>query len=101
MGFQLRNQSRGPSQAVQQGRKPARHEAPASQAEPRLSALLEARSSWRGLEPSSFYFRHGQRLLNLLVLAAVLPLALALGLCIALINGVLFRDPRRIFFVQQ
>jgi lipopolysaccharide/colanic/teichoic acid biosynthesis glycosyltransferase len=53
----------------------------------------------RGVE--CFYERSGKRLVDLAVLAVVLPLACAVALPIAAWNLVVFRDPRKVFFLQQ
>ncbi|MEO6709999.1 MAG: sugar transferase [Planctomycetota bacterium] len=101
MPFQLRDPIRGALAAPRSDGKRAGGDPTPAEVEPMLGPLLEARSSWHGLEPTSFYFRRGQPLLNLLVLVTLLPPALPIGLAIALVNGILFRDPRQIFFVQQ
>lgn len=50
---------------------------------------------------SSFYERSGKRLLDLAVMAIALPLACVVALPIAAWNLVVFRDPRKVFFLQQ
>jgi lipopolysaccharide/colanic/teichoic acid biosynthesis glycosyltransferase len=47
-----------------------------------------------------FYVRHGKRWLGLCLLVTALPLVCALAFPIALVNAVLFRDPRRVLFTQ-
>jgi lipopolysaccharide/colanic/teichoic acid biosynthesis glycosyltransferase len=51
--------------------------------------------------PDSSYERSGKRLVDLALLAVVLPLACAVALPIAAWNLVVFRDPRKVFFLQQ
>lgn len=56
---------------------------------------------WDAATPGGFYARHGHRLLDLVLLAIALPLALGPGLVIAAINALVFRDPRQVFFLQD
>jgi lipopolysaccharide/colanic/teichoic acid biosynthesis glycosyltransferase len=56
---------------------------------------------WSGLAPRGIYAAGGQRALCLALVLAAAPLALALGALVALANLVYFRDPRRVFFVQE
>lgn len=51
--------------------------------------------------PTGAYCRYGKRLFDLAVILPLLPVALAFGLPIALLNAIVFRDPRRVFFVQE
>lgn len=48
-----------------------------------------------------FYERTGKRLVDLAVLAVALPFACAVALPVAAWNLVAFRDPRKVFFLQQ
>ena len=57
--------------------------------------------SWDELSPAGWYACHGRRLFDLVLLAVLLPMALAPMALIALCNWVLFRDRRRIFFCQE
>ena len=50
---------------------------------------------------TSFYARRGKRALDLAILAAAAPLALALSLPIALVNLAYFRRPSQILFTQD
>jgi lipopolysaccharide/colanic/teichoic acid biosynthesis glycosyltransferase len=71
--------------------------APARSTEP----AAELPPDWHALRPSGWYANGGQRVLCLALVLAALPLALALALPVALANLIYFRDPRRIFFVQE
>ncbi len=51
--------------------------------------------------PAGWYVRRGKRALDLALVALALPLALVPGLLVALGNGLLFRDPRKVFFCQE
>jgi lipopolysaccharide/colanic/teichoic acid biosynthesis glycosyltransferase len=53
------------------------------------------------LPPASFYERSGKRLVDLVLLAVALPFACVVALPIAAWNLVAFRDPRKVFFLQQ
>lgn len=50
---------------------------------------------------TGWYRRHGHRALDVAILFAALPPAILLGGCIALINAILFADPRKVFFLQE
>ena len=50
---------------------------------------------------STGYARWGKRAVHYALLIPAVPIALAFALPIALINGILFRDPRRILFRQE
>lgn len=75
-------------------------------AEARARAEAERREpigrepDWDALAPRGAYARRVRPLLDLILLLPVLPVALALGLPVFLVNLAVFRDPRRVFFVQ-
>jgi lipopolysaccharide/colanic/teichoic acid biosynthesis glycosyltransferase len=80
---------------------------PHAPAEPRprsavTPAPIEVRPEpdWEALAPKGFYARRGRRLVDLTLLALVLPPAVALGILVALANAVVLGDPRRVLFVQ-
>lgn len=54
-----------------------------------------------GLRADGFYERSGKRLVDLALLAVALPVACAVALPIAAWNLVAFKDPRKVFFLQQ
>ncbi len=58
-------------------------------------------TDWDALRPTHAYVRLGQPLLNWALLAVFGVPALALGCVIGLANLFQFRDPRRVFFVQE
>ncbi|QDU85246.1 UDP-N-acetylgalactosamine-undecaprenyl-phosphate N-acetylgalactosaminephosphotransferase [Planctomycetes bacterium Pla163] len=65
------------------------------------SAATSGAPNWAALEPRGLYARCGRPLAELVLLAAVLPFAVALALPIALVNLCVFGDPRRILFSQE
>lgn len=56
---------------------------------------------WDALTPGSWYARRGHRWLDWLFLTLLLPPALPLMFVIGLANLVVFRDPRKILFLQD
>jgi len=56
---------------------------------------------WSALEPRGVYARVGRPAAQALLVLAVLPFALALAIPIALVNLVVFGDPRQILFSQE
>lgn len=68
---------------------------------PRVLERIAAEMDWKANTPSSFYARFGHRLLDLTLLAICLPLTVVPALLISLINGIMFRSVRRIFYVQR
>jgi lipopolysaccharide/colanic/teichoic acid biosynthesis glycosyltransferase len=66
-------------------------------------AAVRGRSAtdWEALAPRGGYARFGQPLLNGLLVLCLLPPALVLGLAIALVNACIFRDVRKILFLQD
>lgn len=69
-------------------------------APPAVRFRLDPKIPWDELSPRGPYARVGRPLLDLVLLALSLPLALALGAPIALANAILFRSPRKVFFTQ-
>jgi len=67
---------------------------------PRVSGAPGPALDWSAHEPRGFYARRGHAALDLVLLALCLGPALALGLLIALVNWVAFRDPRKILYTQ-
>ncbi len=59
-----------------------------------------ARIHWELLEPRGSYARRVRPVLNAAVLLALLPPALVLSVAIALVNTIVFLDPRKVFYVQ-
>lgn len=54
-----------------------------------------------GSASKTWYTRHGHRALDIAILLVALPPAFVLGSCIALLNAVVFADPRQVFFLQE
>lgn len=64
-------------------------------------AAVLAATRWEELGPRGFYARYGRRLLDLVVILALLPLAALPMLAVAVVNAFLYRDLRRVLFVQE
>jgi lipopolysaccharide/colanic/teichoic acid biosynthesis glycosyltransferase len=73
---------------------------PTSAADAPMNAAAAA-ADWRELEPRGFYARGGQRALCLALILIASPIVLVAGTLVALANLMYFRDPRRVFFVQE
>ena len=68
---------------------------------PHLSAVgPSTRMDWEALEPPGAYPRVFKPLLRMVLLVLTLPPALVVGLPIALVNALLFRSVRRVFYRQ-
>jgi len=79
---------------------PDRRAAPAAARPATPAPPAAAKTDWQTLAPRGFYARRGQRLLSFLCVLAGLPAALCVAAPIALANLILFRDPRKVFFLQ-
>ncbi|MBK7643657.1 MAG: sugar transferase [Planctomycetes bacterium] len=76
-------------------------EAQTAQTQPRPRAVRACGTDWEQLAPRGFYARHGRRLLDATLLALCLfPVGLLIGV-VGLCNLAYFRDPRKVFFVQE
>lgn len=67
---------------------------------PRRSPSGTAAIDWSAIEPRSLYARRVRWVLNAVLATAMLPAAVAVGLPIAVVNLCLFRDVRKILYVQ-
>ena len=77
-------------------------ETPAPAPEAAAGAFVDPEPiDWEQECPRSFYARHGHRALDLVLLTIALPLAAIPAFAIALVNAVVFGDPRQILFVQE
>ena len=65
------------------------------------AAVPWAGIDWEASTPSGWYPRWGHRALDLVLLVLVLPPALCIGLAVAAVQLVLFRDPAQVFFRQK
>lgn len=77
---------------VDRGERPASARAPGN-----LILDPPASASWF----QRFYVRRGKRLLSVFLVLVTSPLVLVLLTPIAVVNLILFRDPRKIFFIQE
>jgi len=60
----------------------------------------DAPSEWDARLPARWYARGGRRILDWVLLAVLLPPALAVMVVVGLANLCVFRDPRQVFFSQ-
>ena len=73
---------------------------PGSRDPSRTVVAHSERIPWDVLEPAGTYARLGRPLLNIGILLALLVPALCLSVAIAAVNTIVFRDPRKVFYLQ-
>jgi lipopolysaccharide/colanic/teichoic acid biosynthesis glycosyltransferase len=73
-------------------------DSPQPESEPILAGMDAVR--WEELEPQGFYPRWGRPALNLTFAVLITPVTCVIGLLVGCVNLAIFRDPRKILFIQ-